>query len=227
MTKLPDPKITPYGDAAIHLEYEAHGYSAAANKAVLSLAHELRASGDWQDVVCGYHSLVAVFHSHRLTSARAAKAVQDAVKTGRKTRKARPHKVVEIPVYYGGENGPDMEVIARSSGLTEAEIIKTHSAELYDVCMMGFIPGFTFLSEAPKALHHPRRAAPRLSVPSGSVGIAGWQTGIYGLSSPGGWQIIGRTDLQIFDASRETPFLLSAGDKVRFIAAAGISAGGL
>ncbi len=107
-----------------------------------------------------------------------------------------------------------------SSGLSEADIIAAHSGVTYRVCMMGFIPGFAFLSEAPKSLHHPRHAEPRLSVPAGSVGIAGWQTGIYGLESPGGWQIIGRTSLRMFDKDREAPFLLSAGDTIRFVPAA-------
>ena len=110
-----------------------------------------------------------------------------------------------------------MQNIMTSSGLTEAAVIEKHSAQIYDVCMMGFIPGFAFLSEAPKALHHPRHTSPRLNVPAGSVGIAGWQTGVYGISSPGGWQIIGRTSLALFDKTREDPFLLSAGDQVRFV----------
>jgi len=97
-----------------------------------------------------------------------------------------------------------MENISARSGLSEKEIIARHCAPIYRVCMMGFVPGFTFLSEAPKALHHPRRHKPRLRVPAGSVGIGGWQTGIYSLPSPGGWQIIGRTSLDLFDAIHGT-----------------------
>ena len=82
---------------------------------------------------------------------------------------------------------------------------------------MGFIPGFTFLSEVDPVLHHPRHATPRAMVPAGSVGIANWQTGIYGLESPGGWQIIGRTDLAMFDPNRDEPFLVTAGDRIRFV----------
>jgi len=125
--------------------------------------------------------------------------------------------VIDIPVHYGGKNGPDMETICDTAKLSVDEVITQHSAQTYRVCMMGFIPGFTFLSPAPKALHHPRLTTPRAKVPSGSIGIANWQTGIYGLESPGGWQIIGRTPLSIFDARRETPFLINAGDRVRFI----------
>ena len=107
--------------------------------------------------------------------------------------------------------------IRDSAKLSIDEVIAQHSAQTYRVCMMGFIPGFTFLSPAPKALHHSRLATPRAKVAAGSVGIANWQTGIYGLESPGGWQIIGRTPLSIFDAKRGPAFLLNAGDRVRFI----------
>ena len=124
---------------------------------------------------------------------------------------------IDIPVHYGGEFGPDMANIMSSSGLSEEAIIRIHSAQTYRVCMMGFIPGFAFLSEAPQVLHHPRHDTPRLSVPAGSIGIAGWQTGIYGIESPGGWQIIGRTEAKIFDVNRKVPFLLNAGDRVRFV----------
>ena len=126
-------------------------------------------------------------------------------------------KLIEIPVYYGGENGPDIETISAASKLTIDDVIAKHSQREYRVCMMGFIPGFTFLSPAPTELHHPRLATPRAKVPAGSIGIANWQTGIYGLESPGGWQIIGRTPLSIFDGKRDTPFLLNAGDRVRFM----------
>ena len=110
-----------------------------------------------------------------------------------------------------------MAAIKKSSGLSQSEIIDLHSAREYRVCMMGFIPGFCFLSEVPTSLQHPRHSTPRANVPAGSVGIAGWQTGIYGLDSPGGWQIIGRTPLKLFDTSREDLFLMEAGDRIKFI----------
>jgi len=126
-------------------------------------------------------------------------------------------KIIEIPVVYGGRYGPDMAAIKKTSGLNQSQIIETHSAQAYTVCMMGFIPGFCFLSEIPAVLQHPRHSSPRAHVPAGSVGIAGWQTGIYGLNSPGGWQIIGRTPHKLFDKNREQPFLLEAGDQIKFI----------
>lgn len=220
LENLPEPRLAPYGDGAIYLEYDTSTYDAGVNKAVLNLAVQLRESGKWVDVVSGYNSLIAAFNPHEMTLDTAVTTLEKEL-SRKKKAVARIPKTIDVPVYYGGKFGPDMETLIKSSGLSEDKIIKSHSAENYHVCMMGFVPGFTFLSEAPKVLHHPRLEKPRLSVPSGSIGIAGWQTGIYGLSSPGGWQIIGRTPLKIFDAKRETAFLWQAGDKLRFIPQAG------
>ena len=180
------------------------------------LAVKLRESGKYVEVIPGYDSLVGVFDL--------AQYAQDSVKRHIEDILARENfgqtelgPLLEIPVHYGGENGPDMDRICETSKLSLDGVIAKHSGQTYRVCMMGFIPGFTFLSPAPKELHHPRLATPRAKVPAGSIGIANWQTGIYGLESPGGWQIIGRTPLSIFDAKRETPFLLNAGDRVKFI----------
>ncbi len=213
---LPEPRLTPYGDSALYLKFETTGYNTLVNESVLDLAARLRASGKWADVISGYDSIVAAFNPLNMNLDTATQTLENEL-ISRKKAATNLSSVIEVPIYYGGEFGPDMDMITKSSGLSEAEVIKLHSQKPYRVCMMGFVPGFTFLSEAPKALHHPRLETPRLSVPSGSVGIAGWQTGIYGLSSPGGWQIIGRTPLKIFDANRETPFLWQAGDTLRFI----------
>jgi KipI family sensor histidine kinase inhibitor len=126
-------------------------------------------------------------------------------------------RTVEVPVRYGGEDGPDLPALARHAGLTEAEVIARHSAAGYVVAMLGFAPGFPYLVGLPAELAMPRRDTPRLAVPAGSVGIAGGQTGIYPLRTPGGWQIIGRTPLRLFDPHADPPTLLRAGDAVRFI----------
>jgi KipI family sensor histidine kinase inhibitor len=128
---------------------------------------------------------------------------------------------VEIPVIYGGDQGPDLQNVAILAGLTTEEVIRLHSSAEYSVCFIGFLPGFPYLSGMDPRLAAPRLATPRPLVPAGSVGIAGGQTGIYPLDSPGGWRIIGRTTLTIFDPHREPPVLLKAGDRVRFIAVAG------
>jgi KipI family sensor histidine kinase inhibitor len=125
-------------------------------------------------------------------------------------------KIVTIPVHYGGSCGPDLQEVAEYHGLTPAEVIALHSAVTYRVYMIGFSPGFPFLGGLDPRLHTPRKKSPREKVPAGSVGIADQQTGIYSLDSPGGWRLIGRTPLKLFDLSREEPLLLGAGDQVLF-----------
>ena len=123
---------------------------------------------------------------------------------------------VEIPVCYGGNMGPDLEDLAAMLGMSAAEVIRIHSSAEYTVFMIGFVPGFPYLGGLPEAIAAPRRMSPRAAVPAGSVGIAGNQTGIYPFETPGGWQIIGRTPLLLFDAGRDEPSLLKAADRVRF-----------
>ena len=128
-----------------------------------------------------------------------------------------PH-VVEIPVCYGGECGPDIDSVAEHAGLSREEVIARHTAAEYTVAMLGFAPGFPYLLGLDAALHAPRRAAPRTRVPAGSVAIGGAQTGIYPRGLPGGWHLIGRTPFKLFDPDREPPCLLAPGDRVRFCA---------
>jgi KipI family sensor histidine kinase inhibitor len=124
---------------------------------------------------------------------------------------------VEVPVVYGGETGPDLEEVAAHTGLSAAEVVAQHSGAEYRVQAIGFAPGFPYLSGLPRALATPRRATPRTRVAAGSVGIGGEQTGIYPRATPGGWQIVGRTDLALFDVQRAEPALLRVGDRVTFV----------
>jgi inhibitor of KinA len=124
--------------------------------------------------------------------------------------------LVEIPVCYAADLAPDLEDVARHAQLAIDETVRRHSAPEYRVQCVGFTPGFPFLSGLPTELSTPRRPSPRLKVPAGSVGIGGAQTGIYPLQSPGGWNIIGRTPLALFDVRRNPPVLLQAGNRVRF-----------
>lgn len=123
---------------------------------------------------------------------------------------------VEIPVCYGGEFGPDLDAVAAHARLPRAEVIARHSAVDYTVAMLGFAPGFPYLLGLDAALRMPRRASPRTRVPSGSVAIGGAQTGIYPRELPGGWQLIGRTPLALFEPQRDPPCLLAPGTRVRF-----------
>jgi inhibitor of KinA len=125
-------------------------------------------------------------------------------------------RLVEIPVCYGGEFGPDLAEVCKLRGMTEAQAIELHASMEYLVYFLGFVPGFAYLGELPKELVTPRLAAPRRRVPAGSVGIAGNQTGVYPFATPGGWRLIGRTPVAMFRADREELSLLSIGDRVRF-----------
>jgi KipI family sensor histidine kinase inhibitor len=125
---------------------------------------------------------------------------------------------VQIPVAYGGDDGPDLTDVAAHTGLAPDEVVRRHCAGEYVVYLLGFLPGFAFMGGLPPELATPRRAEPRTAVPARSVGIGGEQTGIYPLASPGGWNLIGRTPLELFDPSAKEPTLLRPGDRVRFVA---------
>jgi len=124
---------------------------------------------------------------------------------------------VDIPVIYGGEAGPDLAVVAEQASLSVSQVVELHSSSEYVVYFIGFQPGFPYLGGLDPRLHTPRRAEPRVSVPAGSVGIGGSQTGVYPLASPGGWQLIGQTPIALFDPLQQPPTLLRPGDTVRFV----------
>ncbi|TGD77120.1 5-oxoprolinase subunit PxpB [Hymenobacter wooponensis] len=126
--------------------------------------------------------------------------------------------LVEIPVCYGGSFGPDLALVAEHTGLAPAEVIRLHTEPEYLVYMIGFAPGFPYLGGMPEQLTTPRKAQPRPLVPAGSVGIAGGQTGVYSLPTPGGWQLIGRTPRRLFTPEAASPSLLRAGQRLRFVA---------
>jgi inhibitor of KinA len=124
--------------------------------------------------------------------------------------------LVEIPVCYDPEFALDVDDVARRASISPSEVIRLHSSAEYRVACIGFVPGFPFLAGLPKKLATPRRDVPRKQIPPGSVGIGGAQTGIYPLRSPGGWNLIGRTPLRLFDSRKNPPVLLRAGDRVHF-----------
>lgn len=125
---------------------------------------------------------------------------------------------VDIPVLYGGIQGADLSFVAKHAGISEAEVVKLHTATDYLVYMIGFAPGFPYLGGLNEKIACPRKEIPSPKIPAGSVGIAGLQTGIYPIETPGGWQIIGQTPLRLFDADRNPPALIKAGNKLRFVA---------
>lgn len=125
-------------------------------------------------------------------------------------------RTIEIPVCYGGEHGPDLEFVASHNNLTVDEVIAIHSSGTYEVNMIGFAPGFPFVGGMSEKIAAPRRSTPRLRIPERSVGIAGMQTGVYPIETPGGWQLIGRTPIDLFLPNEEIPSLLQAGDRIVF-----------
>jgi len=146
--------------------------------------------------------------------------IREIINGGRGRRRARAARgdvrLVEIPVCYAPEFAADLDEVARHAELSTKEVVDLHSTAEYRVACIGFVPGFPFLAGLPEKLATPRRDSPRTEIPPGSVGIGGAQTGIYPLRSPGGWNLIGRTPLKLFDPEKEPPTLLRAGDRVRF-----------
>lgn len=179
------------------------------------LAERLRAGGDWLDVVPGIDSVVVRFDIVRLDGAGARRVIEAALAVATERLSLRD-ELVEIPVVYGGDYGPDLEGLCSEIGMTPGEFIALHTGSEYTVDMVGFTPGFAFIGGLDERLRVPRRKEPRQRVAAGSVGIADGRTGLYAMASPGGWTLVGRTPLQLFDAHAEDPFVLRAGTRVRF-----------
>ncbi|HEX4002930.1 MAG TPA: 5-oxoprolinase subunit PxpB [Candidatus Acidoferrales bacterium] len=162
-----------------------------------------------------YCSLLVTFDGLRLTHAELEDALRGYIGRIEEASLPEPREVV-IPTCYGGEFGPDLEEVSTLHGITPAQAFELHASASYRVYFLGFVPGFAYLGELPEALATPRLATPRRIVPSGSVGIAGHQTGVYPFATPGGWRLIGRTPVAMFRADRANMSCLSIGDRVRF-----------
>jgi KipI family sensor histidine kinase inhibitor len=188
----------------------------ADTRSAQALAASLRASGDWLEAVAGIDSVVVRYDIARILRAEAERRLTDAranVHPGVETQRT----VVEIPIAYGGEFGPDLARVCEQLAMSEDEFIALHSGE-YTVDMLGFIPGFAYVGGLDKRLTVARLPEPRQHVPAGSVGIAGGRSGIYSLPGPGGWPLIGRTSRRLFDPTAVDPFMLAAGTTVVFTA---------
>ena len=230
-----DMMFAPLGDSAV-LVTLGHNIDDATLVRVRSLARELavaRPAGIVDVVpayatVAVYYDLAAFAGGDRPVFERVCELIgQHAQKAEQAWPDVVPEKMarggrgegvapVEFPVCYGGEYGPDLEEVARHCGIAAEDVVTLHSEADYVVHAVGFAPGFPYLGGLPAKLRTPRRATPRTRVPAGSVGIGWTQTGVYPLETPGGWQLIGRTPLALFDVGRTPPALLSAGDRVRF-----------
>ncbi len=212
------PRLLPAGDSCFTLEF-GDTIDPSVNDRVLACARavEKLSIKGLIDIVPTYRSLSVYFDPLLVDADTVATRLEACTR-----RLPRPIKqrgqATEIPVVYGGEFGPDLAELAAGAGLSEQEVVSLHRSVEYRVYMLGFSPGFPYLGIVPEKIAAPRLSQPRMKVPAGSVGIAGSQTGIYPTESPGGWRLIGRTPVSLYDPERSNPFLLHAGDRVRFVA---------
>jgi len=208
--------IRDAGDSTLVLELESR-IDPGVNARAIAIADAVRRRRlrGVRDVVSTYRSVAAFFDPLQTQLEALARALDEAEADA---PAAMASQTVDVPVAYGGENGPDLPEVARLTGLTERQVIDKHAGRPYRVFMLGFVPGFAYMGVVDESIRTPRRATPRVRVPAGSVAIAGAQTGIYPQETPGGWQLIGRTRVRPFDPDREPAFLVTAGDHVRFVA---------
>ncbi len=159
---------------------------------------------------------IVVYYNPLITTFECLKSSLIQLSANLRNREDVSPELIVLPVCYGGNFGPDLDFVASTHGLSQEEVISLHSDPEYLIYMIGFTPGYPFLGGLPEALHTPRLNSPRKKVPAGSVGIANGQTGIYPIESPGGWQLIGQVPVKLFDPEKNNPFLLSAGNTIKF-----------
>ncbi|WP_033543178.1 5-oxoprolinase subunit PxpB [Planococcus sp. CAU13] len=211
-----DYSFSPLGDQAIIIEIGNEiNVQVQHNVRVISSLLETHAP-EWMMEFIPAFTTVTVFYDPLLILYNEAETELTALLEKASEMKAPLPRTVEIPVCYGGEFGPDLEFVAQHNGLSAEEVIRIHIEGTYTVHMIGFAPGFPYLGGMSDKIAAPRRESPRVRIPERSVGIAGGQTGIYPISTPGGWQLIGRTPLRLFLPEEEVPSLLRAGDAIRF-----------
>ncbi len=221
-------KMSPLGDSAIVIKF-GNGMDYSIHKKITLFMGLLEAEpfDGFVECVPAFTNLTVFYDPlviyNTLKQNNEAISAHDTVRTilegkllGLIQDKELSHRTVTIPVCYGGEYGPDLEYVARYNDLTTDEVIHIHSTGEYLVYMIGFAPGFPFLGGLAEDIATPRRSSPRMTIPAGSVGIAGMQTGVYPISTPGGWQLIGQTPKELFLPNVNPPSLLQAGDMVKF-----------
>lgn len=212
-----ETRYLPAGDQGVVIEF-GNEITEAVNQKVrgMMLAIESKEIAGIVEMVPTYRSLLIEYDSLEVRYG-------DLIETLKRTEKELdsieiPDPVVyEIPTLYGGEHGPDLDFVSSHSGLSADQVVSIHSSPEYLIYMLGFTPGFPYLGGMDERIATPRLAAPRTRITGGSVGIAGSQTGIYPVDSPGGWQLIGKTPLKLYDTANTNPILLSAGNYIRFI----------
>ncbi len=213
----PSARYLPFGDHALIVEF-GDVIDLAVNSKVIALNEALLKADikGVEELVPTYRSLLVRYNPAEITYEQLVARVNEI----EKMLKDKPAEMVRrkliVPIVYGGAYGPDLGYVAQYHGLTEEQVVKFHSGRDYRVYMIGFVAGFPYLGDVPEEIATPRLETPRLKVPAGSVGIAERQTGIYPCEAPGGWRIIGRTPIKLFDPRQQPPALLKPGDVVKF-----------
>ena len=208
-------KILPASDCSLLISF-GDAISLEAHQQVLQLMHALaEPMVGIRNLHPAFASVLVDFDPRRVSHAQIESLIRQRIAVAAPVPRSE-NRVVEIPVCYGGEFGPDLADVARHTGLPAERVVELHASVEYRVYFLGFSPGFPYLGGMPPELATPRLPAPRKRVPVGSVAIGGAQTGIYSVESPGGWRLIGRTALHLFDAEAEPPAALQIGDRVRF-----------
>lgn len=212
----PAARYVPLGDSALLVEF-GDTISLEANHKVTALDFAVQKAEipGVKELVPTYSSLLVRYDPSKVSYEQLALCIKDLEQTPPPDKEA-DRRIIDVPVVYGGQYGPDLGYVAQSHGLSQEQVSKLHSEREYRVYMIGFVAGFPYLGEVADEIATPRLETPRLKVPAGSVGIAERQTGIYPCEAPGGWRIIGRTPLRLFDIRQEPPALLKQGDMVRF-----------
>jgi KipI family sensor histidine kinase inhibitor len=215
--------IRPASDRSLLVSF-GEVISAASHESVARLARRLHGARGILNLHPAYASVLVDFdprrHRHDQIEALIRERWQESERAGAPEAGGQgpgAARMVEIPVRYGGEFGPDLDAVARHAGLAPERVVELHASAGYLVYFLGFSPGFPYLGGLPPELATPRLEAPRTRVPAGSVAIGGSQTGIYPVESPGGWRIIGRTPARLFDPHASPPALLAMGDRLRFV----------
>jgi KipI family sensor histidine kinase inhibitor len=209
--------VTLSGDTMLLVELE-QTIDPSVNEQVIALARRLerRLGRRVRDIVPSYCAVGIHFDPLATDLAALERTVEEEWRHVDRNHAPSPGAPFEIEARYGGDDGPDLEAVAQWAGCSSANVIEWHSTRIYRVYMLGFVPGFCYMGRVDSRIAAPRRSVPRDRVPAGSVGIAGEQTGVYPIASPGGWQLIGRTSAVMFDPERADPALLHPGDLVRF-----------
>ena len=212
-----NPGIVPLGDSSVLVKL-GDEIDLIINRRIHALANLIITSSvkGVVEVVPAYATLIVHYDPLLLSFTQMKAYLRTQISQMEESESRKPRRI-EVPVRYGGELGRDLEFVASHCGLHVEDVIRIHSEKIYTVYMMGFTPGYPYMGKLDDRLSTPRLEIPRTHVPAGTVAIAGSQTGIYSIESPGGWQLIGWTPLKLFDLESKSPFLFSPGDEVKFI----------